>query len=43
VQGAAYATSILLKDAGDAFIYGVRRYRVLRPVTIRSFAPGRPG
>lgn len=37
--GNPYATRILLRDSDDVFIYGVRRFRVVRPVTLRSFAP----
>lgn len=38
--GSSYETRILLRDPSDVFIYGVRRFRVLRPVSLRSFAPG---
>ncbi|MDQ1710647.1 MAG: hypothetical protein QOE45_97 [Frankiaceae bacterium] len=38
-RGAPYKTGIVLAGPDSVFIYGVRKFRVVRPVTLRSFAP----
>jgi hypothetical protein len=37
--GKPYSVHIVLRSPQSVLIYGVRKFRVLRPVTLRSFAP----
>jgi hypothetical protein len=38
-RGNPYSTGIVLADTTSVFVYGVRKFEVLRPVTLRSFEP----
>jgi hypothetical protein len=38
-RGAPYRTTVRLPDTGAVFLYGVRKFRANRAVTVRSFVP----